>query len=131
MERIEPVFPAISVTFIILICAMVIGVNHKYIPSVTAMVLAGVLFLNLYGMAMGYGVGWVFRLARRRRRTLCIEIGMQNAGLGMVLALRHFDERAALPAVVFVFVCIITAAIMVEVWQRGDQAGEEGQQANG
>jgi predicted Na+-dependent transporter len=43
---------------------------------------------------------------------------MQNAGLGTVLALKHFGEKTAIPAAVFVFICIITASIMAEVWQK-------------
>ena len=54
----------------------------------------------------------------RRRRTLAIEIGMQNAGLGTVLALKHFGEKAAIPAAIFVFICIITASLMAAVWQK-------------
>jgi BASS family bile acid:Na+ symporter len=53
-----------------------------------------------------------------RKQTLAIEIGMQNAGLGTVLALEHFGEEAALPAAAFVFICIITASIMAELWRR-------------
>ena len=46
----------------------------------------------------GLSVGRVFRLGPARRRTLSLEIGMQNAGLGTVLALEHFSETTALPA---------------------------------
>ena len=53
-----------------------------------------------------------------RRRTLAVEIGMQNAGLGTVLALKHFGEKAAMPAAIFVFICIITASLMAALWQR-------------
>jgi len=56
----------------------------------------------------------------RRRRTLSIEIGMQNAGMGTVLALAHFGERAALSTAVFVYICIITASVMAEWWRRTD-----------
>jgi predicted Na+-dependent transporter len=43
---------------------------------------------------------------------------MQNAGLGTVLALKHFGEQAAMPAAIFVFICIITASAMAALWQR-------------
>lgn len=120
-ERIKPilpVFPAISATFIIFICSMVIALNRDYLASVTGVVLVTCLILNVYGMGMGYGVGALFRMETRRRRTLSIEIGMQNAGLGVVLALAHIGERAAVPAALFVFICIITASVMSAVWQR-------------
>jgi BASS family bile acid:Na+ symporter len=118
IEKISAIFPAISVTFIIFICSLVIALNKDYLVNVTAVILAAGVLLNIYGMLAGYGVGSAFRMEVRRRRTLSIEIGMQNAGLGTVLALKHFGEKAAIPAAIFVFICIITASIMAELWQR-------------
>jgi BASS family bile acid:Na+ symporter len=118
MEKITKIFPAISVTFIIFICSMVIALNRQQLNMLTGVVFLAVLILNIYGMLMGYGVGALFRLGWRRRRTLCIEIGMQNAGLGTVLALKHFDNEVAIPAAVFVFTCIVTASVLVELWKE-------------
>jgi len=118
MEKIQPVFPAISVTFIIFICSLVIALNRDRLREVTGLVLAAVLILNVYGLAAGYGVGSLFRMNRARRRTLTIEIGMQNAGLGATLALAHLGPQAAIPAAIFVFVCILTASALASIWQR-------------
>jgi len=122
IEKVLAIFPAISVTFIIFICSLVIAVNKDYLIKITGLILAAAIILNIYGMLAGYGVGTAFRMELARRRTLAIEIGMQNAGLGTVLALKHFGEKAALPAAAFVFICIITASVMAEIWQR--QTGE-------
>ncbi|MBN2138389.1 MAG: bile acid:sodium symporter family protein [Sedimentisphaerales bacterium] len=118
IEKILPVFPAISVTFIVFICSLVIALNKTRLAGVTLLILAVAAILNLYGMLAGYAVGAAFRMRIPRRRTLAIEIGMQNAGLGTVLALEHFGEKAAMPAAVFVFVCIITASVAAAAWQR-------------
>jgi len=118
VEHVLPVFPALSATFIIFICSVVIARNQARLPQVTGKVLGVVLVLNLYGMCAGYGVGTLFRLQILRRRALAIEIGMQNAGLGTALALEHISEEAAIPAAIFVFVCIITASLMAAIWQR-------------
>lgn len=118
VEKILPVFPAISATFIIFICSLVIALNKHYLGKITGLVLAAGLALNVFGMVAGYAIAWIFRMDVRQRRTLSIEGGMQNAGLGTVLALQHFGERAAMPAAIFVFLCIITASIMAAVWQR-------------
>jgi len=118
MEKIQPVFPALSVTFIVFICSLVIALNRDRLGEVTGLVLAAVLVLNVYGLAAGYGVGTLFRMNRARRRTLTIEIGMQNAGLGATLALAHLGARAAIPAAIFVFVCILTASALACLWQR-------------
>ncbi len=118
IKKVVAIFPAISVTFIIFICSLVIALNKNRLMKITIPILVAGVILNIYGMLTGYGVGSLFKMDYRRRRTLSIEIGMQNAGLGTVLALKHFNERTAIPAAIFVFICIITASIMAEVWQK-------------
>ncbi|MHC4195579.1 MAG: bile acid:sodium symporter family protein [Planctomycetota bacterium] len=118
LEKVLPIFPAISVTFIIFICSLVIALNKERLAEVTAPVLAAAVLLNVYGMLAGYSVGSAFRMETRRRRTLSIEIGMQNAGLGTTLLLAHFGPSSAVPAALFVFICIITASIVAEFWHR-------------
>jgi len=126
LQKVLPIFPAISVTFIIFICSLVIALNRDYLADVTGIILAVGIILNIYGMLAGYSVGSIFRMNIKRRRTLAIEIGMQNAGLGTTLALDHFGEKAAMPAAIFVFICIITASVMAELWQkRPAEPGEE------
>lgn len=122
MEKIVEIFPAISVTFIIFICSLVIALNKKYLGMLTIGILLAVVVLNIYGMVAGYGVGRLFKMSIPRRRTLCIEIGMQNAGLGTVLALKHFGESSAVPIAIFVFVCIVTASTISEIWRRGSES---------
>ncbi len=118
IKKVVAIFPAISVTFIIFICSLVIALNKNRLMKITIPILVAGVILNIYGMLTGYGVGSLFKMDYRRRRSLSIEIGMQNAGLGTVLALKHFNERTAIPAAIFVFICIITASIMAEVWQK-------------
>ena len=45
---------------------------------------------NFLGYALGYLVGGATRMAGPKRRTISLEVGMQNAGLATVLAGRHF-----------------------------------------
>ncbi|MCM8778365.1 MAG: bile acid:sodium symporter family protein [Candidatus Omnitrophica bacterium] len=120
-ERINPfikIFPAISVTFIIFICSLVVALNQRYINSLTYLIVLTVLLHNILGYFLGYAVGKVSKLSLPRRRTLSIEVGMQNAGLGVVLAIKHFGERSALPAAVFVILSVFTASLLASYWQR-------------
>jgi BASS family bile acid:Na+ symporter len=118
LRKVLPVFPAISATFIVFICALVIALNRERLQELTGIILLATLALNLGGMAAGYGVGALFRMDLSRRRTLSIEIGMQNAGLGTILALKHFGAGATIPAAAFVFICILTASVAASLWQR-------------
>ena len=120
IERFIEICPAISATFIVFICSLVIALNKNYLLMITSVVLFSVILLNISGMIMGYTAGHIFRMGRKQKRTLSIEIGMQNAGMGTVLALKHFGEQSAVPTAAFVFVCIFTASIMAEIWQKYD-----------
>ena len=46
-----------------------------------------VLLHNLLALSIGFGMGTLFKVPRKDRRTLTIETGIQNSGLGLVLLL--------------------------------------------
>ena len=46
-----------------------------------------VLIHNLLALGIGFGMGTAFRVPKKDRRTLTIETGIQNSGLGLVLLL--------------------------------------------
>lgn len=121
-DRVEPIsriFPAISTTFIAFICALVIALNKEYLLKINSWIFMAAITLNISGLFLGYLTGKVFGLNVLRKRALSIEIGMQNAGLGSVLALKHFNEKVAIPAVIFVFICIFSASLLVQIWSGG------------
>lgn len=118
VDSVLPLFPALSTTFIACICAVVIALNRAHIAQVEGWILLAAVSLNLAGLSIGYLIGRAFSFDLAKKRALAIEVGMQNAGLGSVLALKHFNERTALPAVVFIFVCIFTASILVPLWNK-------------
>lgn len=51
-----------------------------------------VLVHNMLALAMGYYTGKAFRLEERQCRSLSIETGIQNAGLGLVISLSFFPS---------------------------------------
>ena len=59
-----------------------------------AIIFLAIFLHNTGGYLLGYGAALLFRMPRPRRRTLSIEVGVQNAGLGTVLAHKHFAGLA-------------------------------------
>lgn len=102
--------PAIAVIAIILIIGFAVAANQERMSLVGWEVFFLVVLLNASGYAAGWILGYLFRFDRRYRLTLMIEIGMQNAGLGVALALQHFSSETALPGAFFAAWCILTAA---------------------
>jgi BASS family bile acid:Na+ symporter len=118
IDKIVTVFPAISTLFIAFICGLVVALNAKLLNSIGPLIFAAVVLHNAFGLLLGYGAGILYRFDIKRRRTLAFEVGMQNAGLGAVLALKHVSAQAALPNAIFATWCIITASILAEYWSK-------------
>ena len=116
IKKLNDIFPAVSTTFIVFICAVVIAGNQSFLPSLSPKIFIAAVLLNVAGLTLGYLVGKGANFDLLKRRALSIEIGMQNAGLGSVLALKHFNAKVALPAVIFVFICIFSASLLVPYW---------------
>ncbi|MDO5470376.1 MAG: bile acid:sodium symporter family protein [Akkermansia sp.] len=55
-----------------------------------ALIFLCIFLHNGLGYVLGYVAGVATRMSKPKRRTLSIEVGMQNAGLATVLAGRHF-----------------------------------------
>lgn len=106
----EAIAPEIAALAIILICSYAVAVNQERIADTPMLVVGLVMLLNGMGYALGWLAGWLFRFDLAHRITISIEIGMQNAGLGVALALQHFQPQTALPGALFAVWCIVTAA---------------------
>ncbi|MBN1598048.1 MAG: bile acid:sodium symporter family protein [Bacteroidales bacterium] len=106
----------LSVIAIVMITSYVIAVNKENLGLATLIIICAVAFHNAFGMIAGYFAGFIAKLSHLHRKTLSIEIGMQNAGLGVVLALNHFEKAVAVPAAIFTIWCIFTASLLVYVW---------------
>ena len=115
IEKVEDVPPLISVLSIVVITSYVVAANVDNLKMATLIILVAVFMINLVGMVLGFLAGYIPKFSLKRRKTLAIEIGMQNAGLGVVLALQHFNETVAMPAAFYTIWCIISATIFVRI----------------
>lgn len=118
VEKFIPVFPAISTVFIAFICGLVVALNHDAIVKMSGIIFVAVVLLNVGGLILGYAAGKLFRFDRKQCRTLAIGVGMQNAGMGAVLAIKHFSAEAALPNAFFATWCIVSASILSGIWRK-------------
>ena len=57
-----------------------------------ALIFAGVFLHNSLGYVLGYATGMAAGFSTAKRRTVSIEVGMQNAGLATVLSGKHFPS---------------------------------------
>ena len=102
VNRITPSFAPVSVVTIILIISCIVGLNRSLIFQSGIIVIGAVILHNILGYTFGFWIARGFRLTEKECRTVAIEVGMQNSGLGVALAVKHFaDSAVALPSAIF------------------------------
>ena len=115
---VRDVFPVISMLAIVLIIAIIVALNHVQLEGLVPGIALLVVLHNLAGMAGGYWVPrWLGRDVRECR-TLAIEVGMQNSGLAVALAVKYFSATAALPGALFSIWHNLSGALLAGLWSR-------------
>ncbi|MBI5462152.1 MAG: bile acid:sodium symporter family protein [Gammaproteobacteria bacterium] len=115
----EQLAPAVASLAIVLICSYAVAANNARLASIGATLLAVVVIVNALGYLLGWLAARLYGLDSHHQLTLAIEVGMQNAGLGVVLALKHFEPESALPGALFAVWCILTSAGAAAYLRRG------------
>lgn len=118
LEKFKHVFPLISVLAIVIIIAIIVGLNHEHIATAGGIVIVAVIAHNALGLASGYGLAKVFKFDDKRARTVAIEVGMQNSGLAVALAVKYFSALAALPGALFSIWHNLSGAFLARYWSR-------------
>ncbi|TDT34058.1 bile acid:sodium symporter family protein [Naumannella halotolerans] len=121
VDRLLPVLPWLSVATIAVIVAVVVSGSADRLISAGLLVLAAVVLHNVIGMALGYGVAALTGQPYSVRRTVAIEVGMQNSGLAAGLAAQYMSPLAALPAAVFSVWHNMSGALFALLCRRRDQ----------
>ncbi|RME92324.1 MAG: bile acid:sodium symporter family protein [Candidatus Hydrogenedentota bacterium] len=96
--RILPIAPPMAVIFIVLIVSSILGAGKENILKAGSSLIASIVLLHTLGFLLGYALSKILMLgkdkveAERTARTVAIEVGMQNSGLGVVLARQNFSN---------------------------------------
>jgi len=118
LGALKRVFPLVSVAAICVIIAIVLALSHERLGELTGAVVLAVALHNALGLAVGYSVPALLGMPESVRRTLAVEVGMQNSGLGVALAVQYFSALAALPGALFSIWHNLTGSLLASLWSR-------------
>jgi bile acid:Na+ symporter, BASS family len=118
LRTIKHVFPLVSVLAIILIIGIIVALNRGQMFLVALPLVAAIFWHNAIGLASGYCFSKLLGLDERQRRSIAIEVGMQNSGLAVALAQSYFPAIASLPGALFSIWHNITGSILASLWAR-------------
>ncbi|MBN1507637.1 MAG: bile acid:sodium symporter family protein [Sedimentisphaerales bacterium] len=98
MDRALPIVSMVSICFII---AIITARSRNDLLTVGPLLIVAAVAHNLTGYLLGYWLARAARLKESACRTVAIEVGMQNGGMGSALAMRvlHSPATALAPAI--------------------------------
>ncbi len=122
VNKIRPVFAPLAV---ICLAFIVMGTMSKGTStlikqfSVLLYLVAVCLVQAMAGLLLGYFLPKFFGFNYAQRKAACFEVGVENAAMAMLVALRHFSPLTALPSIVYGKIqYIITSTIFVPKFQK-------------
>lgn len=117
------VMPGVSVLGLACIVGGVISACGSRFLESGLLIFVTIFLHNSLGYVLGYVAGRATRMNRSRRRTLSIEVGMQNAGLATVLAGKHFPmlPEAAVASAICCVWHSVTGTFMAGIFNMLDK----------
>lgn len=118
VDKVSGALPWLSVLAITFVVTVIVAGSAQTIVTAGLLVLVAVVLHNALGLALGYAIGILLRVPEDSRRTIAIEVGMQNSGLAGGLAKQYFSPEAALPGAVFSVWHNLSGALIAAYWRR-------------
>lgn len=114
------------------VIAIAVAASRDGVTQATPTLLVALAALNAGGYLVGYFGGAAFRLPEPMRRALTLEIGMQNAGAGVVLAKELFgaNSTAFIPCILYTFGCMLTGTLLASYWHWTAGLKQSGSEAS-
>jgi BASS family bile acid:Na+ symporter len=122
VQRVQLGLPLVSVLVIAMICASIIGGSASAVQGAAPRLLGAIFGLHAGGFALGYLLARLTGFNLTVARTVSIEVGMQNSGLGVVLARRHFaDPLTAVPCAISSVFHSVIGSMLAGWWRWRDR----------
>ena len=127
VDRLAGIIPVVSVVAIVMIITIVVALNAQRLATVAGIAALAVVLHNCLGLSLGYGVSRSLgRMSHHKSKAVAFEIGMENSGLAVALALAHLDPMAAIPGAIFSVWHNFSGSILAGYWaSRSDDGDSE------
>ena len=89
-KKVKKPFKIFSLVFFIIIVCGALAANWQYFLKYVGIVMLAVLIHNALALNIGYWSGRLFKLDEKDCRAVCIEVGIQNSALGLVMVFGFF-----------------------------------------
>jgi bile acid:Na+ symporter, BASS family len=120
-ENIDKILPKISMGGIVLIIAIIVAAGRDAILEKGGLLLLSTLLHNCLGYFLGYNAARLLKLPEADRRTVAIEVGLQNGGLASAIAMKMGKiATVGLAPALFGPIMNITGSMLATFWGKKD-----------
>lgn len=119
-QKLTKFSPSIAVIVIALIVASVLGAGRDQVLDAGPRLLLGVFLLHTFGFVLGYLFSRWLNRSETVARTISIEVGMQNSGLGAHLARTHFPAGSGVdvPSALSALTHCLWGSALAALWRH-------------
>ena len=128
-DKVRKPFKIFALVFFILIVVGALAANYKIFFQVIGLVIFLVFLHNALALNLGYWTARLFRLDEGSCRAVCIEVGIQNSALGLILVFNFFGGMGGMAILVawwgvwHIIAGLVTAFIFTRFTLPEDKAG--------
>lgn len=125
---VSAVLPLVAIVLVVLIVGGIVGGAKAQIAEHAGVLLLATFLLHALGFALGYALARVMGIGEIEARTISIEVGMQNSGLGSGLAktpafAAQFASAtqaalAPVPAAISAVWHVLIGSLLAGIWRR-------------
>lgn len=117
VQKVVEFVPVASTIALMFIITTGVAVNAANLASVAFMAFLAVALHNATGLFLGYNAARrLGKLSKRKSKAIAFEIGMENSGLAVTLALMNLNPLAAIPGAIFSAWHNVTGSALATYW---------------
>ncbi|MDF2874602.1 MAG: panS 2 [Sporomusa sp.] len=124
VDKIMPIIPIVSVIAIFITTSSGFALSAGSLANVAWIAVVAVVLHNVLGLTTGYWAARGVGMNHFKAKALSFEIGMENGGLAMALALAHLAPLAFIPAAIFNLVHNLTGPMLASYWREQEEKKE-------
>ncbi|MCG7546563.1 bile acid:sodium symporter family protein [Pseudoalteromonas sp. Of7M-16] len=129
VAKVHRILPLVSMFAIVSIIAIIVALNKSHITAVGPIILIAVIMHNGIGLLSGYWVARWCGFGEEICRTIAFEVGLQNSGLAVALAMKFFSPAAAIAGTLFSIWHNISGSMLASYWSKRRVKAQEEDQA--
>lgn len=118
LEKFTKAFVIFPIIIVVLINGMCVAPNRENLLNSSFILIVAVCLHNWIGYFIGYMVGSLAKMSSKQKKTISIEVGLQNASLAIGLSSQFSNPLCALPSAIAVVIHLISSSLLANIFSK-------------